>query len=350
MNVLNVMLSHGQGGLEQASLDYHCLAADHGHNVLSIFHAKFHLPSSGLIHKSSTQTIFPLNEYDFFAIRKLAKLASHFAPSIVLCHGNRAIGLTLRARRMSLNKFPIVGIAHNDRVAKRFPRCDAAFYVSPHLASSLVRSGLAENQIYLVPNFVRLGEVRARPEYRNPVVIGSLGRLSRIKQVDLLVESLRVLKGRGITPQVHIGGAGEEEGRLRRLVKNYNLQNQIEFKGWITNKDAFYSDIDIFVLPSRDEAFSITLIEAMGREIPCISTDTPGPRNILSPNTDGIIVPNHNPDALADAIERLANDKSFAMRLGQHAREKIETHYTPTIAGEMLNAALVTVDQNFANK
>lgn len=95
-------------------------------------------------------------------------------------------------------------------------------------------------------------------------------------------------------------------------------------------KDILFRNTDIFVFPTfyHNECFPIVLLEAMQHGLPCISTDEAGIPNIIDNGKTGLIVPKKDHIALADAIEKLINDGSLYLQMGQTGRKKYKERFT----------------------
>lgn len=334
MSVLNLMLGKGRGGLEQAAVDYAealQLARIPTLTVISpTAWVAATLASSNLPH----QSLKSRGAWDWLAALRLRALARRSNTRVVLCHGNRALSIALKAFK---GRIPVIAVAHNESI-KRFHQADACFAITQHLVRQLQTAGA--RQVTLLPNMVRIGEANERPAFRTPPVIGSLGRLVPIKGIRTLIDALAILKQRGIAFHAIIGGDGEEREALQQLVLHYGLHNHVRFLGWVQQKRAFFESIDLFVLPSQREAFGLALVEAMSEAVPVIATDAPGPKEIIHHGTDGLLVPIGRPGALADAIAQLIHDPAQATRLGHAARIRVTQEYSLNAMTTRLQAAL----------
>jgi glycosyltransferase involved in cell wall biosynthesis len=88
------------------------------------------------------------------------------------------------------------------------------------------------------------------------------------------------------------------------------------------------ADADLFVLPSRSEAFPNAVIEAMAAGLPVIATDVGGIPEIIRTGENGLLVPPGDPEALAHAIVGLMDQPGLAADLGRAARIDVERYYT----------------------
>lgn len=99
-----------------------------------------------------------------------------------------------------------------------------------------------------------------------------------------------------------IFGQGEEQQNLTQLITELGLEERITLAGQIDNVFSALHAADLFVLPSRSEAFGNVIVEALACGCPVISTDCGGPREILDNGNLGTLVPPNDPDAMARAI------------------------------------------------
>jgi glycosyltransferase involved in cell wall biosynthesis len=98
---------------------------------------------------------------------------------------------------------------------------------------------------------------------------------------------------------------------------------------WRVAADPFaeLADWDVLALPSREEAFGLVLIEALGLEVPVVATRIDGPADIVSPDV-GRLVPPDDADALADAITGLLDDPARRVAMGRAGRARVAERYS----------------------
>ena len=95
---------------------------------------------------------------------------------------------------------------------------------------------------------------------------------------------------------------------------------------------------DLFVLPTRREAFWLVLIEAMGMGLPVVATRIDGPREIVTPET-GLLIDAEDPEALAAAILELAGDPDRRKAMGAAGRARVQRDFTLEKQAEAVHSA-----------
>ena len=85
---------------------------------------------------------------------------------------------------------------------------------------------------------------------------------------------------------------------------------------------------DALVLPAPEDGTPLILFEAMAAGLPVVATDTPGHRVLLEHQENALLVPPHNPRAMAGAIGRLLDESGLAARLGEAGRRRVENEFS----------------------
>lgn len=197
--------------------------------------------------------------------------------------------------------------------------------VSESTRDDLVARGLDAGLIEVVPNGVDLDLYHRSPDTRRfpaPTVL-FLGRLKRYKGVDVLLRAAARLREQGAPVHVLIGGKGDDLDRLRALATSLDLEEQVEFLGFVSEEQK----VDLFrrawihALPSAKEGWGIAVIEAAACGTPSVASDVPGLRESVRHGETGLLVPHGVSDALADAIRGLCDDPSMREAMGRAAEE-----------------------------
>ena len=177
-----------------------------------------------------------------------------------------------------------------------------------------------------IPNAIDLSELPRNGERISSPQITYLGRLSREKGVDLLVEAaLRGLKGLVV--------AGE--GPLRPSVERAARKGLLKFLGALPRWKALriLAGSDVAILPSREEGVSTVLLEAMALRIPVVATRVSGTIEVVRNGRDAVLV-DPRAEELAKAAERLLEDRDYAEMLAENAYERVLSAFNWDIVQE----------------
>ena len=182
-------------------------------------------------------------------------------------------------------------------------------------------------------------EVPARPpsprerSAGQPLQVYYVGQLYPWKGVDVLVESMKHLTGAEL---VVIGGLPPEPDldRVRRLAERLGLSDRVQFRGFLPPPDVAKerSNADVFVIPLLDSTTArvftspLKLFEAMAAGRAVVASDLPSLREVLKNEENALLVPPGEPEALAAAIQRLADDPEMANRLAARASEDVKSY------------------------
>lgn len=137
------------------------------------------------------------------------------------------------------------------------------------------------------------------------LVFGSVGRLSDEKGFDIALKAISLLQAKLPHAFLLILGDGDSRGELESAAIHFGLQNRFFILGFDNHPLQFLQELDVFVLPSRLEAFGLALVEAMSLGLPCIAADVGGTREILD-ETAGLLIRSEDPDALANSMLSMA--------------------------------------------
>ncbi|MFZ0232842.1 MAG: glycosyltransferase, partial [Candidatus Acidiferrales bacterium] len=124
-------------------------------------------------------------------------------------------------------------------------------------------------------------------------------------------------------------GGGDDLSRLKKLALGLNVSDAVHFLEGISRRElgACYSHADIFALPSTGEGFGFVFLEAMAFAKPLVGAQAGGATDLVADGVNGLLVPPHDPPALAQALERLLRDESLRANLGRKGVQIIREKY-----------------------
>ncbi|WP_438027733.1 glycosyltransferase family 4 protein [Sorangium sp. So ce233] len=150
-----------------------------------------------------------------------------------------------------------------------------------------------------------------------------------VKGHDVLLRALARLRDRGVVVTVLIVGDGDERDRIHGLARELGIHGkEARFLGFRKDVPDLLAAADFFVLPSRDEGLPLAVLEAMARRLPVVVTPVGGVPEVVRNEQHGLLVPVDAPDALADAIERLARDPALGRRLGEAGHVRVRDDFS----------------------
>jgi glycosyltransferase involved in cell wall biosynthesis len=162
-------------------------------------------------------------------------------------------------------------------------------------------------------------------------------RLIREKGVDDVLDACRTLWEEGIPLELLV--AGGLDGGNRSSLSAAELQAlaqepRLRCLGHVDDMRSLYAASDLVVLPSWREGLSRALIEAAAMELPIITTDVPGCRDVVDHGINGLLVPIHDGRAIELAIRLLLANPDLARRFGKAARQKVVAEFQVSIVNE----------------
>ena len=160
------------------------------------------------------------------------------------------------------------------------------------------------------------------------MIIGNLARFVRQKGQHYLVELAALLKKRNIPVHLLIGGEGPLKKDIETLAKEANVDDIIEFTGFIEDVKGFMSSIDVFFLPSLWEGFGYVIAEAMYFEKPVIAFDLSSNPELIRDGETGYLIRPGDIESVAGRIELLQKEKDTIAKLGKAAKERIVKNFT----------------------
>ena len=191
--------------------------------------------------------------------------------------------------------------------------------------------GLAD-KIHVVHCGLSTEDFAPAPRPRNEVPhILFVAQLSERKGAPILVEACRLLAERGIAFRCTIIGDGPQRPLVERLIVQYGLADQVETTGALPQERLreHLARADVFTLPCVTapdgdmDGIPVSLMEAMAMEVPVVSTTISGIPELIEDGQSGLLTPQKDALALADALQRLLTDAALRDRLGKAGRQKV---------------------------
>lgn len=169
-------------------------------------------------------------------------------------------------------------------------------------------------------------------------VVGCIGDIRPPKGYEVLIEGARILRKKRAPIKFLIAGSKtplyyELESKLRE----YNLEHMIKFIGFRNDIINIYKSIDLFLLPSISEGFSLATVEAMAAGLPIIATKCGGPEEIIIHGSNGLLIEKESPKAIANSILLVVGNKELRDRISAQSKESLKRFSIETMVRNYLN-------------
>lgn len=181
---------------------------------------------------------------------------------------------------------------------------------------------------YVPPDETAVARLRTELGLVDAFVIGNFSRLHEEKGHRFLVEAVRRLRPRVPRLAVLIVGEGPERPALERQVRDSALSDTVRLLGWRRDAMSVMAAVDVVVQPTLQEAFSQVMAEALWMGKPLVISQVSGAPDVITDGVNGLLVPPGDPDSLAAAIDRVADDPALRARVVSAGRTYVETHLT----------------------
>jgi glycosyltransferase involved in cell wall biosynthesis len=260
---------------------------------------------------------------DLLTAPRLKRVLTSFAPSVAVAWMNRA------ARYAPAGRWVLAGRLGGYYDLDYYKRCDHLIGNTRGIADWIVGQGWPAARVHHLPNFAP-DMAAAAPADRAALgvphgtkLVLALGRLHANKAFDVLIRALPRLPG------VHavIAGEGPERPALEQLARAEGVADRLHLLGWRTDTDALLACADVLACPSRVEPLGNVVIEAFSARRPIVAAAADGPRELIVPGRDGLLVPLEDAAALADALAGVLNDPTRAAALADAGRARFDAEF-----------------------
>ena len=210
----------------------------------------------------------------------------------------------------------------------------AVFAVSSDLRHYMTLEGFAARRVRVIHNGVDPGLPPTRADRdaarracgltaRTPV-IGAVGRLDPVKDLDTLVRAFATLRHAHPALRLLVVGDGPERAGLEERASALGVGSAVSFLGYRADARQILPALDVYVNSSLHEGVSLTILEAMAAAVPVVATSVGGTPEVVADDETGVLVPSRSPVALASAVSHLLVNPDRRAQLGRAGRSRVE--------------------------
>lgn len=210
---------------------------------------------------------------------------------------------------------------------------DSVVAISRSIKEQLQSGGVPESLIDIIYEGIDLSEYPEKStKLKHPedarIVVGTVSHLSDEKGIRYLVEAACLIPEVCRRLRFVIVGDGKCRGELEKSVREKGLDRCFEFLGFRNDSHLIMKDFDIFVLPSLSEGLPSAIMEAMAHSLPVIGSHVGGIPELVEEGCNGLLVAPADPENLAQAIRKLAQDPETMRQMGATGRNRLEERFT----------------------
>jgi len=340
MNVVHINTARSWGGGEVQT--YYLIKGLRDQGIENTLVAQ---PNSPLAAKASKDGIaikeIPMKgEWDIIAILRIRQLLRRIQPDILHLHTSHAHALGLLAGRLAKVKRILVTRRMDCSIREPLSRIkyntvDKIAAISKSVRQALITSGVKESKVTVIYSAVEYPPPPPKTDLRQQLaltkqhrVLGTVANLVKVKGHKYLVEAMLKVKQKFPETKLLLVGEGPLRGKLERLTKAFDLQNEIIFLGFRRDIPEILATLDIFVSVSVKEGLGVSLLEASSYGVPIVAGNVGGIPEIVQDGVTGFLVPPRDSEALAEKIIHVLDHPQEARKMGENAREKIKNHFS----------------------
>jgi glycosyltransferase involved in cell wall biosynthesis len=270
--------------------------------------------------ESNRATVIHCHHYTPFVYGALAKLRGSGLRVIYTEHGRLSDAPPSTKRRLA------------NTALRRLP--DVVTAVSSDLRQHMTAEGFRACDIEIVYNGIaipgapsRASRERARAAIGIGVeqfVVGSVGRLDRVKDFPALLDGVDALNRSGTDSVLVIAGEGPDAAVLKQ---RSSFPDRVHFLGHRSDVQGLLPAFDVYVNSSIFEGVSLTILEAMAAALPVVATRVGGTPEVVVDGETGMLVPARSAEAIASAVRMLHGDAALRARLGAAGRERVSAAF-----------------------
>jgi glycosyltransferase involved in cell wall biosynthesis len=350
VTILHVIDTTGPGGAETVFINLADKLRDTGFHSIALIRGKGWVYEE-LFRRQIKTVILPCKgSFNFTFLKQLVSLIrkekidiiqSHLLGSNIYC----AMAGILTRRPVFATFHGAVDVAKQERFLKL--KClilnlgiTKFIAVSKTLKEEIKASGLLkkhkttviyngiDTQLYFRRNNTKL--INNLSLNNDAILVGSLGNIRPAKAYDILIRTAAIAIKNNNNLHFIVAGHQKEPlmSELNTLMSQLNINENVHFIGFQSDSAEFLGQLDLFLLSSSSEGFSISTIEAMATNIPVIATRCGGPEEIITNNIDGYLVEVNNPEKINKTLCEYLSNKEAATAITSAGALKVEQRFS----------------------
>jgi len=286
--------------------------------------------------------ISPLGKLNYLLhIPKIKKIIEQYHPDVLHAHYISSYGLVggllnyhpfiVSVWGSDIFDFPKKSFLHKYFVRYALKKADFILSTSNIMAEETKK--YTDKEVFVTPFGVECDKFKPMPELmpKDKIIVGTIKALKPKYGIEYLIKAFKILvdKYSYLPLELHIGGEGYLKEELEKLAKSLNIGDRVKFLGFIPHDEVpkYCNMFTVSVSVSESESFGVAVLEAESCGIPVVVSNIGGLPEVVKDGETGFIVPPKNPEATANAIEKIVLDEDLRKKLSVNARNFVLDKY-----------------------
>lgn len=284
------------------------------------------------------------------AIYNFIKLKKKFSPDIFYTISFRQIVLLYPLIPNDSVIYNVQDPSSNSKLSKLFlnlinKKIKYFTACSNNIKLDLIKSGISQDKIQVIHNGIEIVELE-KPKLNDVFTLGIVGQIIERKGHHTVIEAMKILQKNNIIVHLKIIGKGDIMyiQKLKQLISDYSLDNQVIWSGFIKGYNKIYNGIDLVIAPTQnEEPFGLMTSEANMFGIPVIVSNKGGLLEIIEDGITGYSFNASDANELANKISILYYNREMASDMGSKGRERIIQFFSVEQMNYKLNELLFSL-------
>jgi len=286
--------------------------------------------------------ISPLGKLNYLLhIPKIKKIVEQLHPDILHAHYISSYGFVgsllnyhpfiVSVWGSDIFDFPKRSFLHKYLVKYALKKADFVLSTSSIMAEETKK--YTDKEVFVTPFGVDCEKFKPMPELKpkDKIIIGTIKALKPKYGIEYLIRAFKILvdKYPYLPLELDIGGEGYLKEELEKLVRSLNIEDKVKFLGFISNDEVpkYFNMFTVSVSVSESESFGVAVLEAEACGVPVVVSNIGGLPEVVKDGDTGFIVPPKDPQATANAIEKILLDEELRKKFSINARNFVLNKY-----------------------
>lgn len=166
-------------------------------------------------------------------------------------------------------------------------------------------------------------------------VIATVAEFIKRKNYKTMLEAIRLLKNKHSNIKFLVCGRGQEEEKIKKQIKKLDIEQEVVLLGYRKDVNRILQCSDVFMLASFHEGLTLSIIEAMSFELPCVVSNVRGNRDLIQDGKGGFVVEPSDAKTFAEKINEILENPNLAQEFGKYNKQQSEKYKVEIVKNDL---------------